>query len=127
VAVTPAEFEPVIVDTTVQETAIAYPIDSRLLEVARAMKHDHGMRRCWLKEQTGDALHALLCVTGCNMRWLLRAIVRLGLGPIFFVLAWLQSIVNVLPHPLRARRERFRRPNLSCSDKMPDRPRASSN
>jgi len=35
-AVTSAEFERVIVDTTVQEKAIAYPTDSRLLEVARA-------------------------------------------------------------------------------------------
>lgn len=35
-AVTPAEFERVIVDTTVQEKTIAYPSDSRLLEVARA-------------------------------------------------------------------------------------------
>ena len=25
------------------------------------VKHDHGMRRCWLKGQTGDALHAVLC------------------------------------------------------------------
>jgi hypothetical protein len=48
------------------------------------VKHDHGMRRCWLKGQTGDALHAVLCATGYNLRWLLRAIVRLGLGPIFF-------------------------------------------
>jgi len=35
-AVTLVEFERVIVDTTVQEKAIAYPTDSRLLEVARA-------------------------------------------------------------------------------------------
>jgi IS5 family transposase len=34
-AVRPAEFEWVIVDTTVQEKAIAYPVDSRLLEIAR--------------------------------------------------------------------------------------------
>lgn len=34
--VTPAEFERVIVDTTVREKAIAYPTDSRLLDVARA-------------------------------------------------------------------------------------------
>jgi IS5 family transposase len=33
--VKPAEFERVIVDTTVQEKAIAHPTDSRLLEVAR--------------------------------------------------------------------------------------------
>lgn len=34
--VTPGEFERVIVDTTVQEKAVAYPTDSRLLGVARA-------------------------------------------------------------------------------------------
>jgi transposase, IS5 family len=34
-AIKPAEFERVIVDSTVQEKAIAYPTDSRLLEVAR--------------------------------------------------------------------------------------------
>jgi transposase, IS5 family len=35
-AVTPKEFERVIVDTTVQEKAIiAHPVDSRLLEIAR--------------------------------------------------------------------------------------------
>ncbi|WP_369094831.1 ABC transporter permease, partial [Candidatus Burkholderia verschuerenii] len=42
------------------------------------------LQRCWLKGQTGDALHAVLCAAGYNLRWLLRAIVRLGLGPIFF-------------------------------------------
>jgi transposase, IS5 family len=35
-AVTPAEFERVIVDTTVRQKAVAYPTDSRLLEVVRA-------------------------------------------------------------------------------------------
>lgn len=34
-AIKPVEFERVIVDSTVQEKAIAYPTDSRLLEVAR--------------------------------------------------------------------------------------------
>jgi len=34
-AVKPVEFERVIVDTTVQEKAVAYPTDSRLLEIAR--------------------------------------------------------------------------------------------
>jgi IS5 family transposase len=34
-AIKPAEFEKVIVDTTVQEKAITHPTDSRLLEVAR--------------------------------------------------------------------------------------------
>ena len=34
-AIEPTEFERVIVDTTVQEKAIAHPVDSRLLEIAR--------------------------------------------------------------------------------------------
>ena len=35
-AIRPAEFARVIVDTTVQEKAIAHPVDSRLLDIARA-------------------------------------------------------------------------------------------
>lgn len=34
-AIQPTEFERLIVDTTVQEKAIAHPVDSRLLEIAR--------------------------------------------------------------------------------------------
>jgi len=34
-AIKPAELERVIFDTTVQEKAIAHPVDSRLLEIAR--------------------------------------------------------------------------------------------
>lgn len=44
------------------------------------------MRRCWLKGQTGDAVHAVLCAAGYNLRWLLRAIARLGLKA-FYALA----------------------------------------
>jgi IS5 family transposase len=42
-------------------------------------KHDHGMKRCWLKGAEGDALNAVLSAAGFNIRWLLRAIARLGL------------------------------------------------
>jgi transposase, IS5 family len=73
------------------------------------VKHDHGMRRCWLKGQTGDALHAVLCAAGYNLRWLLRAVVRLGLRPIFFILASLHWLVNVTPRPLLLHRDHFRR------------------
>jgi hypothetical protein len=83
------------------------------------VKHDHGMRRCWLKGQTGDALHAVLCATGYNLRWLLRAIVRLGLRPIFFILAWLHWIVKVPSHPLLAHRECFRPLSLPAPTKVP--------
>jgi hypothetical protein len=27
------------------------------------------MDRCWLQGQLGDALHAVLCATGYNLRW----------------------------------------------------------
>lgn len=43
------------------------------------LKHDHGMDRCHLLGQTGDALHAVLCAAGYNIAWLLRAIKRLGI------------------------------------------------
>ena len=47
------------------------------------LKADHRLDRCWLKGALGDALHALSCAAGYNIQWLLRAIVRLGLGPVF--------------------------------------------
>jgi transposase, IS5 family len=50
-------------------------------------KADHRMDRCWLKGAVGDALHALSCAAGYNIRWLLRAIARLGLGGLFCVLS----------------------------------------
>ena len=50
------------------------------------LKSDHRMNRCWLKGAIGDALHTLSCAAGYNLRWLLRAIARLGLGPAFLCL-----------------------------------------
>ena len=38
-------------------------------------KSDHRMDRCWLKGAIGDALHAISCAAGYNIRWLMRAIV----------------------------------------------------
>ena len=38
------------------------------------LKSDHRMDRCWLRGAVGDALHALSCAAGYNLRWLLRAI-----------------------------------------------------
>ena len=66
------------------------------------VKQDHGMRRCWLKGQTGDALHSVLCAVGYNLRWLLRAIVRLGIKPAFFVLAVLRLFADFIPMSLRS-------------------------
>ena len=47
------------------------------------LKSDHRLDRCWLKGVLGDALHAVSCAAGYNLRWLLRAIARLGIGPAF--------------------------------------------
>ncbi len=43
------------------------------------LKDDCGLRRNWLNGANGDALHPVLCAAGYNLRWLLRAIARLGL------------------------------------------------
>ena len=50
------------------------------------LKSDHRLDRCWLKGTLGDALHAISCAAGYNLRWLLRAVARLGIGPAFLCL-----------------------------------------
>ncbi len=64
-------------------------------------KADHRMDRCWLQGAMGDALHALSCAAGCNIRWLLRAIVRLGFGGLFYalsaVIACLACLLQAMP------------------------------
>ena len=64
-------------------------------------KADHWMDRCWLQGAVGDALHALSCAAGYNIRWLLRAIARLGLGGIFCalsaVIACLACVLKAMP------------------------------
>ncbi len=47
------------------------------------LKSDNRMDRCWLKGSLGDALHAVLCAAGYNLRWLMRAMLRLGLKAVF--------------------------------------------
>ena len=60
-------------------------------------KHDHGMARCWLKGSEGDALHAVLCAAGFNLRWLLRAVGRLGLRAVFLRLQFLTFVATIAP------------------------------
>jgi IS5 family transposase len=50
------------------------------------MKQDHRLDRCWLQGSLGDALHAVLCAAGYNLRWLMRAVLRRGLKALFFAL-----------------------------------------
>ena len=44
------------------------------------------MVRCYLKGSLGDALHAISCAAGYNIRWLMRAMLRLGLTGLFALL-----------------------------------------
>jgi IS5 family transposase len=48
-------------------------------------KSDNRMDRCWLSGSVGDALHAVLCAAGFNIRWLLRAITAKGLAALLLV------------------------------------------
>ena len=60
------------------------------------LKSDHRMDRCWLKGSLGDALHAVLCAAGYNLRWLMRAMLRLGLKAVFLRLLWLALFAFVI-------------------------------
>jgi IS5 family transposase len=44
------------------------------------------MNRCHLKGSAGDAIHAVLCAAGYNIRWLLRMIVKKGLSHLLCLL-----------------------------------------
>lgn len=52
------------------------------------LKEDCGLRRNWLKGSEGDVLHPVLCAAGYNLRWLMRAVTRLGLKALFARDAW---------------------------------------
>ncbi len=77
-------------------------------------KADHRMDRCWLQGAVGDALHALSCAAGYNIRWLLRAITRLGLKGLFFALCglplWGRRLWMAIPERLNALRSHDRQP-----------------
>lgn len=71
------------------------------------LKSDHRLDRCWLKGALGDALHAISCAAGYNLRWLMRAIARLGITPAFLRLLQLALSVK---EPTQARKW------ILCSD-----------
>ena len=57
------------------------------------MKVDGLMGRNWLKGTAGDAMHAILCAAGQNLRLLLRAIAAFLRLNVQTVLAWLRSLL----------------------------------
>lgn len=60
-------------------------------------KADHRMDRCWLQGAAGDALHTVSCALGYNIRWLLRAIARLGPRLAFLRLLIVAMIARLAP------------------------------
>ena len=66
-------------------------------------KADHRMDRCWLKGADGDALHAVLCAAGFNIRWLLRAIAEMGLAALLLALTavalYATALSGIAPRP----------------------------
>ena len=84
-------------------------------------KQDHGMQRCWLKGSEGDALHAVLCAAGFNIRWLMRALLRQfkasGLKHVFLALmALCAALLAGLAPTLRAQAAPQRRPQTGFCD-----------
>ena len=69
------------------------------------LKSDHGMQRCWLKGSEGDALHAVLCAAGFNIRWLLRPIAARGLAALLLVLTVLNWLVGSMQRAPVERRQ----------------------
>jgi IS5 family transposase len=64
------------------------------------LKTDHRLDRCYLKGKTGDAIHAVLCAAGYNIKRLMRMILQKGIKP-FLRLFFAQA--------LRAFSERLRK------------------
>ena len=66
-------------------------------------KADHRMDSCWLKGADGDALHAVLCAAGFNIRWLLRAIAKMGLAALLLALTavalYAAALSGIAPRP----------------------------
>jgi transposase, IS5 family len=69
-------------------------------------KSDHRMDRCWLQGSIGDALHAVLCAAGYNIRWLLRAIARNGFEALIFRILQAARWVRIARERLCAALER---------------------
>ena len=45
------------------------------------LKSERRLDRRYLKGQTGDTIHAVLCAAGYNLKWLMRMIPQKGIKP----------------------------------------------
>jgi len=77
------------------------------------LKADHRMNRCHLKGAEGDAIHAVLCAAGYNIRWLLRMIRKKGIR-LYFALIKVLGLQGLLTKNSSTNRiEQFRSGQLS--------------
>jgi transposase, IS5 family len=83
------------------------------------LKHDHRMDRCWLQGTLGDALHAVLCAAGYHLRWLIRAVLRGRIKPLFWPL-WLFAWIRCALLATTADRSRAAGARLDLSLPLPD-------
>jgi IS5 family transposase len=67
------------------------------------MKADGLPGRNWFHGELGDAMHAVLCGAGHNLRMILRYLRVLG-WPVAAALAWLSMVIASLPTPSAATR-----------------------
>ena len=83
-------------------------------------KSDHRMGRCWLGGSSGDALHAVLCAAGFNIRWLLQAIAVKGLAALLLPLSHLalQCALHKGSMPFRVERDILISPWLGRTDEL---------
>jgi len=72
-----------------------------------------------LQGSLGDALHALRCAAGYNIRWLLRAITRLGLKWLFRALSVMITYAMCMLHAMLVAPKALRAHGKSSSNAHP--------
>ena len=84
------------------------PLPKRRQAIAPLIGHtkaDHRMDRCWVQGAVGDALKAMCSAADYNIRWLWRAITRLGLrGHLCALSAMVMCVVALLGALLTSRK-----------------------
>ena len=75
------------------------------------------MDRCWLSGSSGDALHAVLCAAGFNIRWLLRAIAAKGLAALLLAFSQVALYAARIGKVLRIAPRAVGQPDRRCESR----------
>ncbi|MDO9024262.1 IS5 family transposase, partial [Zwartia sp.] len=79
------------------------------------LKSDHRMGRCHLKGAEGDAIHAVLCAAGYNIRWLMRMIRKKGIRLLLRLIGMLGLVGLLTQSRISNRYAALRRGQLTAS------------